>query len=81
MKLSRFFLLAGMMLLPQMMTAQRILQPLGRGVVAVNNNGNRKCHIQRLCKWREGGEYFPYLLADHVGQSTRGGGSHGELGQ
>lgn len=61
MKLSRFFLLAGMMLLPQMMTAQRILQPLGRGVVAVNNNGNVTVTWRRLAQEPENATYNVYV--------------------
>ena len=42
MKKKAFFLAAAMMLLPLAMTAQRLLQPMGRGVVAVKRNGTNR---------------------------------------
>lgn len=61
MKLSAFFLMAGMMILPQVMTAQRIQQPLGRGVVAVNNNGNVTVTWRRLAQEPEEATYNVYV--------------------
>ncbi|MBE6255541.1 MAG: hypothetical protein E7105_08540 [Prevotella sp.] len=61
MKLFRYFLLAGMMLLPQMNVAQRMQQTLGRGVVAVANGSNVTVTWRRLAQEPENAQYKVYV--------------------
>ena len=53
--------MAAMMILPQTMSAQRIQQPLGRGVVAVNNNGVVTVTWRRLAQEPEDATYNVYV--------------------
>ena len=80
MMFSRFFLLAVMMLLPLTMTAQRIQQKLGRGVVAVKRNGTSRTGqggSGALISWRklaqepEGTTYNLYRRAAGGGSYTK----------
>ena len=57
MKIFNFLFMAVMMLLPMTMNAQRIQQKLGRGVVAVNNNGSVTVTWRRLAQEPEDGTY------------------------
>ena len=87
MKTKGILFAAVMMLLPVTMTAQRIQQPLGRGVVAVNNNGDVTVTWRRLAQEPEQATYNvyvngvkknkhgAYLLEDDIGPG--GGGSQG----
>ena len=61
MKTKRILFAAVMMLLPVTMTAQRIQQPLGRGVVAVNNNGDVTVTWRRLAQEPEQATYNVYV--------------------
>ncbi len=61
MKASRFFLAISLFLLPQWLTAQRIQQPLGRGVVAVNNSGSVTVTWRRLAQEAEDATYNVYV--------------------
>ena len=56
-----FFIMAVMMLLPMTMNAQRIQQKLGRGVVAVNNNGSVTVTWRRLAQEPEDASYHIYI--------------------
>ncbi len=49
------------MLMPLSMTAQRLQQPLGRGVVAVNNNGSVTVTWRRLAQEAEDATYNIYV--------------------
>ena len=70
MKLSRIFLLAGMMALPQMVPAQRLQQPLGRGVVAVNNGSNVTVTWRRLAQEPENATYNVYVNGAKVASTA-----------
>ena len=61
MKTKGFLLAAVMMLLPLMMAGQRLQQPLGRGVVAVNNNGDITVTWRRLAQEPEDATYNVYV--------------------
>ncbi|MCR5781042.1 MAG: cellulosome protein, partial [Bacteroidaceae bacterium] len=61
MKTSRFCLTLGLVLLPQLMSAQRIQQQLGRGVVAVNNSGSVTVTWRRLAQEAEDATYNVYV--------------------
>lgn len=73
MKLSKILFMAGLTLLPQMMTAQRLQQPLGRGVVAVSNGSNVTVTWRRLAQEPEGCTYNVYVNGSKV---TNTGATH-----
>ena len=60
MTISRLLLVAVCLLLPLTMASQRIQQPLGRGVVAVNHNGNVTVTWRRLAQDPEDATYRVY---------------------
>ena len=61
MKTKGFLLAAVMMLLPLTMAGQRLQQPLGRGVVVVNNNGDITVTWRRLAQEPEDATYNVYV--------------------
>ena len=62
--------MAVMTLLPLTMTAQRIHQPLGRGVVAVNNNGSVTVTWRRLAQDPEDAKYNVYVNGTKATSTT-----------
>ena len=70
MKILKILLMAGMIMLPQMMTAQRLQQQLGRGVVAVNNNGSVTVTWRRLAQEPEDAIYNVYVNETKVESTT-----------
>ena len=70
MKIFNFLFMAVMMLLPMTMNAQRIQQKLGRGVVAVNNNGSVTVTWRRLAQEPEDGTYHIYINGVKAASTT-----------
>ena len=66
MKTKVFLLAAVMTLLPLTVSPQRIQQPLGRGVVAVNNNGEMTVTWRRLAQEPEQATYNVYVNGSKV---------------
>lgn len=71
MKLSRLLLLAGIMFLPQMIQAQRMQQPLGRGVVAVANGTTVTVTWRRLAQEPENAQYNVYINGSKATTTSR----------
>ncbi len=61
MKATRIILTAVLLSVPFIVSAQRIQQPLGRGVVAVNNNGSVTVTWRRLAQEAEDATYNVYV--------------------
>lgn len=70
MKIFNFLFMAVMTLLPMTMNAQRIQQKLGRGVVAVNNNGSVTVTWRRLAQEPEDASYHIYINGVKAASTT-----------